>query len=74
MRLRSTMPMAPLPVGESKPMTLAKRNLAGLGRGNDGGGQRMLARLLDAGRETQDFRFLETFRGHDGSYRRPCLP
>ena len=49
------MPITPLPAGESKSAHRRKLEPA-LGRGfDDGGGQRMLAAALDAGREPQHF-------------------
>ena len=64
-RRRSTRPIAPLPVGELKPITLASampRSLRGI---NDRAGERMLARLLDARRKAQQFGLGDAF-GHDG--------
>ena len=57
------MPMTPLPVGESKSATVAKPILRSLGGLDDGGGQRMLAAALDAGREAPAPCFIETGAG-----------
>ncbi len=57
--LPSTLPPAPLPVGESNPSTACSLKFA-LPRGaHDRVRQRMLAGALDAGREPQDFGLLE---------------
>ena len=51
--LPSTVPITPLPVGESKSSTLPQARAAFLRRRDDRGGQRMLAGALDAGGEPQ---------------------
>ena len=58
----STVPSAPLPVGESKSATGASRDPARLRRRDDRGRQRMLARALDARREAQQLGLVEARR------------
>ena len=64
MDLPSTLPVAPLPVGESNSSTLPSQ-IALLGGAHDGGGQRMFAGALDAGRKPQDVVFVESGGRHD---------
>ena len=67
-RLPSTVPSAPLPVGESKSAAGASMSLRALCRGNDGRCQRMLAGPLDAGGEPQEVRLVEAGGRHDGGH------
>ena len=53
--LPSTLPSAPLPVGESNSSTGAVAMPALLGRGDDRRGERVLAGPLDAGGQAQQF-------------------
>ena len=66
MRLPSTLPSAPLPVGESKSATLAVRDAALLGGANDRHRERMLAGPLDACGKPQHVGLGESGRGNDG--------
>ena len=66
MRRPSTVPSAPLPVGESKSVDRRRRDALLLGRGDDGDGERMLAGPLDAGGQAQDLGLREALRRHDG--------
>ena len=47
------MPVTPLPDGEAKPLTASEIDFALGGRRDDGRGERMLARPLDAGGKPQ---------------------
>ena len=71
--LPSTLPIAPLPVGESKSSTLRKRELALLRGAHDGVRQRMLAGALDAGGKAQDVALVKSGRRHDGDHLRLAL-
>ena len=57
--LPSTLPVAPLPVGESNPSTSLELELALLRRPHDRVRQRMFAGPLDAGRQPQDLVLVE---------------
>ncbi len=61
----STVPVAPLPVGESKRLHLAQIEIALSGGPHDRVGERMFAGALDAGCEPQDFALLKSGHGHD---------
>ncbi len=62
----STLPVAPLPVGEFELFHLAQIEIAFLGGPHDRVGERMFAGALDAGREPQNLALLKSCRGNDG--------
>ena len=63
----------PLAGGRVEIAGRAERNLAPFGCRDDGGGKRVLARPLDAGREPQHRRFVEAGCRHDGGHRRSAF-
>ena len=73
MVLPSTLPVAPLPVGESNSSTLPSSRLRSLRRPHDGVGQRMLAGALDAGRKPQDIALVESRRRRRSRPPSACL-
>ncbi len=69
-RLPSTVPSAPLPAGESKSVDLRRARAFLFRSGDDGAGERMLARVLDAGGEPQHVVRVEARRRNDRRHRR----
>ena len=70
MVLPSTLPVAPLPVGEFEFFDLAEIEIALPGGSHDGVGQRMFARPLDARGQPQNIGLVKPRARHDGDHLR----
>ena len=73
MVLPSTLPVAPLPVGEFESLDVGKRQVSLLRRADDGVGQRVFARPLNACRQPEKLGLLKSGCRHDRNHLRLAL-